>query len=176
MKSGDMKMAGTYTNSSEVKWGDAPPVFPKGAKMAVLSGDPGKSGPFVGRLMMPANYKIAPHWHTADEDLTIVSGAFYLGEGDKAEAKGAHELKAGGFHHLPGKTHHYAYTKTATVVQINAMGPFDMTYIDPKDDPSKTAAAPAEMKKGGEMKAGAEMKKGGEMKAGAEMKKGETKK
>lgn len=148
MKMSDTKMAGTYTNPAEIKWGDAPAVFPKGAKMTVLMGDPGKAGPFVGRLMMPANYKIAPHWHTADEDLTVVSGAFYLGEGDKMDAKGAHELKAGGFHHLPGKTHHYAFTKTATVVQINAMGPFDMTYIDAKDDPSKMAApAKGEMKK-----------------------------
>ena len=160
MKSADMKMAGTYTNPSEIKWGDAPPVFPKGAKMTVLSGDPGKAGPFVGRLMMPANYKVAPHWHTNDEDLTIVSGELYLGEGDKMETKGAHGLKSGGFHHLPGKAHHYAFTKTATVVQINSTGPFDLVYIDPKDDPSKMAAAPAkdEMKKGGEMKKG-EMKK-----------------
>ena len=139
MKSGDAKMAGTYTNPSEVKWGDAPPVFPKGAKMAVLEGDPFKAGPYVARLKMPGNYKIAAHWHTNDEDLTIVSGEFFLGEGDKLDMKG-HGLKAGGFHHLPGKTHHYAYTKGDTVVQINAMGPFDITYVDAKEDPSKMAA------------------------------------
>ena len=129
---------GTYTNTDEVKWGDAPPVFAKGAKMAVLSGDPGKAAPFVARLMLPANYKISPHWHSADEDLTIISGTFYLGEGDKLD-QGAHvhALKAGGYHHLPAKAHHFAYSKGATVVQINGMGPFDITYINPADDPSK---------------------------------------
>ena len=133
-------MAGIYMNPNEVKWGDAPPVFAKGAKMAVLAGDPGKSAPFVARLMLPANYKIAPHWHSADEDLTIISGTFYLAEGDKLDTKNAHAIKAGGFHHLPAKTHHFAFTKGPAVVQINGMGPFDITYINPADDPSKAPA------------------------------------
>ena len=126
-----------YMNPKDVKWGEVPPNLPKGAKIAVLSGDPGKPGPFVGRLMMPAGYKIAPHYHSTDEDLTVISGAFYLAEGDKMETKGGHEMKAGGFHHLPAKTNHYAFTKTPTVVQINAMGPFDIVYLNPADDPSK---------------------------------------
>jgi hypothetical protein len=90
-----------YMNPSEIKWGDAPPVLPKGAKMAVLSGDPGKPGPFVARLQVPASYKIAPHYHSTDEDLTVISGSFHLAEGDKMETKGAHEMKAGGFQDAP---------------------------------------------------------------------------
>jgi uncharacterized RmlC-like cupin family protein len=129
-----------YMNTDEVKWGDAPPVLPKGAKMAVLQGDPGKSGAFVARLKVPANYKIAPHWHSADEDLTIISGTFYLAEGDKLDTKNAHAMKAGGFHHLPAKTHHFAYAKGPAVVQISSTGPFDITYINPADDPSKVPA------------------------------------
>jgi len=133
--------AGMYMNAGELKWGEAPPNMPKGAKIAVLSGDPGKPGPFVGRLMVPANYKIAPHYHSTDEDLTVISGTLYFGEGDKMETKGAHGIKAGGFHHLPAKTHHYAFSKSPTVVQINANGPFDIVYLNPDDDPSKKAAA-----------------------------------
>src|SRR5262249_55468434 len=102
-----------------------------------------KAGTFVARLQMPANYKVAPHWHTNDEDLTIISGTMYLAEGDMLDTKHAHAMKAGAYHHLPGKTHHFAYTKGPTVVQINGSGPFAITYINPADDPSKTAAAPA---------------------------------
>jgi len=135
----DMAMTpgSVYMNTGDVKWGPAPPVVPKGAKMAVLEGDPGKEGPFVARLMVPANYKIAPHWHSKDEDLTIISGTLYLAEGDKIETKHAHAMKAGAYHHLPAKTHHFAFSKGATVVQINGQGPFDITYINPDDDPSK---------------------------------------
>jgi hypothetical protein len=131
-----------YMSPAQIKWGDAPPNMPKGGKMAVLSGDPSKAGPFVARLQVPANYKIAPHYHSTDEDLTVISGTFYFAEGDKMETKGAHAMQAGSFHHLPAKTHHFAFSKAPAVVQINAQGPFDIVYIDDKDDPSKAAAAP----------------------------------
>jgi hypothetical protein len=127
---------GLFINSGDLKWGDAPPVLPKGAKIAVLNGDPFKPGPFTIRLSAPANYKLAPHWHIQAENLTIISGAFYIGMGDKAVAKDAHELKAGGYHYLPKAQHHYAFTKTPTVVQISGEGPFDITYLDPKDNPA----------------------------------------
>ena len=135
--------AGMYMNPGDLKWGEAPPTLPKGAKIAVLSGDPGKEGMFTARLKVPANYKIAPHYHSTDEDLTVISGTLYFGEGDKMETKGGHAIKPGGFHHLPAKTHHYAWSKSETVVQISAKGPFDIVYINPDDDPSKKAAAAA---------------------------------
>jgi hypothetical protein len=60
--------------------------------------------------------------------------------GDKAEAADAHALKPGGYHYLPAKAHHYAFTKIATVIQIHGDGPFDINYINPEDDPQKAAA------------------------------------
>src|SRR5690348_8654712 len=88
-----------FVNANEIKWMDAPPSVPKGAKLAVLYGDPGKPGPFVARLMTPAGYKIPPHWHSQTENLTIISGALYLGDGDNMETAHAHMLKAGGYHY-----------------------------------------------------------------------------
>ena len=124
-------------NTRDLKWGDAPPSMPKGAKIAVLQGDPGKAGPLVMRLKTPAGYKVAPHWHSQEENLTVISGTLYLGMGDKPDTKSEHALSAGGFHFLPGKVHHYAFTKVPTVIQVNTNGPFDMTYINPDDDPQK---------------------------------------
>lgn len=128
-----------FVNSNDLKWGDAPPTVPKGAKIAVLYGDPGKTGPFVLRLMVPAGYKIPPHWHSQTENLTIVSGALYLGDGDKMDTAHAHALKVGGYHYLPAKAHHFAFTKVATVVQVHGDGPFDINYVNEKDDPQKMA-------------------------------------
>lgn len=125
-----------FVNAGDIKWGAAPPVLPKGAKLAVLYGDPGKPGPYVLRLAAPANYRIPPHWHTQTENLTIVSGALYLGMGDRLVAKEAQALKAGGYHYLPAKQHHYAFTRGATVIQVSGEGPFDINYIDPKDNPA----------------------------------------
>ena len=126
-------------NSAEIKWSDAPPTLPKGAKIAVLQGDPGKSGPFVVRLMVPGNYKIAPHWHSQAESLTVISGLVFLGGGDTPDRGKAHALRTGGFHYLPAKAHHYAFTKMPTVIQIHGEGPFDIMYVNPADDPQKAA-------------------------------------
>ncbi len=130
----------SFINKGQLKWGEAPPSLPKGAQVAVLQGDPGRPGPFTMRLSAPAGYKIAPHWHTQAEDLTVISGTFYLGMGDKAGSD-AHALAPGGFHHLPAKAHHYAFAKGPTVVQVNGEGPFDINYLNAEDDPAKAKTA-----------------------------------
>jgi hypothetical protein len=126
----------------ELKWGDAPPVLPKGAQVAVLHGDPSKKGQFTIRLRMPAGYKIPPHWHTQDEQLTIVSGTFVLHQGDTMDAPG-HTLSTGGYHFLPGKAHHAAEANDETIVQINGAGPFDIHYLNPADNPKHATAGSA---------------------------------
>ena len=136
----------------DTQWGDAPPVLPAGAKMAVLVGDPGKAGIYVIRLKAPDKYRIAPHWHPTAEYVTVISGRFMLGMGDKWDDKAMTELGSGGFASLNAKTHHYGATKGETVLQVGGMGPFVLKYVDPKDDPSpkvaaKPAAAPAKKKK-----------------------------
>jgi|SRR5208283_125059 len=126
-----------FINPKDIKWGAAPPSMPKGAKIAVLQGDPSKPGPFVIRLMVLTGYKIPPHWHTQDESLTVISGTFYFGTGDKVETIEAHTLTAGGFHFLSAKDHHYLVAKSQAVIQVNGKGPFDITYVNPGDDPQK---------------------------------------
>lgn len=134
------KPEAVFLNETDVKWGEGPPTLPKGAQLAVLEGDPAKAAPYAMRLKMPAGYKIPGHWHTRDEQLTIVSGTFLLHMGDDFDAP-AHELQAGGFHYLPGGVHHAAEVKGETVVQITGIGPFDIHYLNPKDDPTKATKA-----------------------------------
>ena len=124
-------------SAEAVKWGPAPGALPKGGQLAVLSGDPGKSGAFTVLLKMPAGYKISAHKHPHTERITIISGAFYFGTGDKLDEKQANKLGPGGFVELPANTNHYAFTKVATVIQISGEGPFGIEYVSPADDPSK---------------------------------------
>jgi quercetin dioxygenase-like cupin family protein len=129
------------TAPSDLKWGDPPPVFEKGASFTVVSGDPSKDGLFVVRLKMPAGYRVNPHWHPADEHVTVLSGTFAIGMGDKFDKSTMKELPAGGYTLLPAQMHHYAMAKTAAVVQVHGMGPFALTYVNPGDDPSKRGAS-----------------------------------
>jgi hypothetical protein len=125
----------------ELKWGDAPAKLPKGARFAVLSGDPGLPGPYTIRLKLPAGYKIAPHWHPTDENVTVISGIFSLGMGESFDLKSLKALPAGGYAVLPAEMRHYAWTKAGATVQVHGMGPFAITYVNPNDDPSKAPAA-----------------------------------
>lgn len=129
----------TALSPDAVKWGDAPPVFAKGAKMAVLYGDPSKNGLFIVRLKIPANYKIMPHTHPTDENATVISGSVAFGMGDKVDPK-AKALPAGSFVSMPAGMHHYAVSTKESIVEVSAMGPFAITYVNPADDPSKAAA------------------------------------
>jgi quercetin dioxygenase-like cupin family protein len=124
-------------NSADLKWGAAPAVFPAGAQMAVLSGDPGKAGVFVVRLKMPAGYKVPAHSHPTDEYVTVISGDLSLGMGDKLDPAKAAKLAPGGFAMAGAKMNHFAMSTGGAVVQIIAQGPFGMTYVNPADDPTR---------------------------------------
>lgn len=125
--------------ANSISWGDAPPVFRKGAKFAVISGDPSKEGLFVVRLKVPAGYYIAPHWHPTDEHVTVLSGTFALGMGDTMDKSKAKSVPAGGYALLPAHMNHYALAKTASTIEVFGMGPFALTYVNPADDPSKSS-------------------------------------
>ena len=127
---------------AQLTWGDAPPALPKGAQLAVLSGNPGETGPFVVRLRMPAGYKIPAHWHPTDEHVTVVEGTFSMGMGDKLDAKATTDLPAGGYARMPAEHRHFAWTKDGATVQVHGLGPFAITYVNPADDP-RGAPAPA---------------------------------
>jgi quercetin dioxygenase-like cupin family protein len=119
-----------------LKWAE-PPILP-GAKLAVVQGDPGKEGPFVYRLKLPANYKVPPHFHKASENVTVLSGVFYLGLGEKLDQGSGQELPVGGFVSVPPKHPHYAWAgPQETVVQVHGVGPTDLTFVNPADDPRK---------------------------------------
>ena len=136
----EQKSSHVLLGAPEIKWGEAPPILEKGASLAVISGDPSKSGPFVIRLKMPAGYKIAPHWHPTDEHVTVISGTFALGMGEKFNASAMKELQAGGYGLMPAEMRHFAMAKTAAIVQVHGMGPFALIYVNPADDPTKHAA------------------------------------
>lgn len=121
----------------EMEWGPAPEVFPAGADFCVLHGDPGNPGAqFTVRLRASEGYFFPPHSHPHDEHVTIVSGALLLGDGPKLDRAGARRLEAGAYVFLPKDQFHYAWAEEDdTVFQVNAVGPFGITYANPEDDP-----------------------------------------
>ena len=133
--------AHVMVTTADLKWVDGPPSLPPGAKVAGMEGNAKEPGPFTMRLKFPANYKIAPHTHPADEHVTVISGTFYMGMGDKFDEAAAKELPTGSFVVMPTKQAHFGMTKGETVVQLHGTGPWGVTYVNPADDPRSKAAA-----------------------------------
>ena len=120
---------------SDLKWVDAPPGLPPGAKMAVLDGDPTKPGSFTMRLKTPAGYTIPPHTHPTAERVTGISGTARIGMGEKFDETAAREIAPGTFVLLPAGMAHFASMPEETIVQIQSEGPFEIKYVNPADDP-----------------------------------------
>ncbi|HKA78630.1 MAG TPA: cupin domain-containing protein [Xanthobacteraceae bacterium] len=123
--------------ADSLKWSAAPPALPKGAQIAVVSGDPSKEGLYVLRLKVPAGYKVPPHMHPQDENVTVISGTFNIAMGEKFDDSKGPNLKAGGFAKAPKGMAHFAWFPEDTVIQIHGLGPSGITYINPADDPRK---------------------------------------
>lgn len=105
----------------EVQWKEGPQALPN-AKIAVLEGDPSKSGFFVMRLKLPAGAKIPAHVHKKRERVTVLSGKFNLAMSDKPENPKV--LPAGSYFSLPPRIVHNAWVEEETVLQISTEGPW----------------------------------------------------
>jgi quercetin dioxygenase-like cupin family protein len=119
----------------KIVWNDGPPSLPKGAQIAVLEGDPNKEGPFVFRVKVPDGYRIPPHTHPKTERVTIISGTFNIGMGDKVDEKAFKTMPAGTYGYWEAGMKHFVSIKGETVVQFHGMGPWSIQYVNPKDDP-----------------------------------------
>lgn len=121
---------------SEFKWSDVPSL-PPGAKIAVIEGPMNEAVAFTVRIRFPANYKLPAHWHPAVERVTVLSGTFNMGIGDKLNMQTTTSLTPGSIAIMQPKTNHFAWTKEETIVQLNGVGPWGVTYVNPNDDPRK---------------------------------------
>jgi quercetin dioxygenase-like cupin family protein len=125
--------AGIYP-PNELKWQDGPKSIPAGAKLALLEGDPTKEGPFVMRLKLPDGYKIPAHTHPKTERVTVISGTFNIMMGDDNHAR---KMPAGSFGYWAAGMKHSVSAEGETVVQLHGVGPWQINYLNPADDPRK---------------------------------------
>ncbi len=128
----------TTLNPSDMQWMDAPPFLAPGSKLAVLFGDPSKPGLYILRVKAGDGYRIANHWHPTDEHVTVIAGTFLVSAGDSTDVSKEMSLSAGGFATMPAKMHHAAKFGGDTEIEVSGMGPFQINYVDPADDPRKS--------------------------------------
>lgn len=131
-----------FHSPSNIEWKAGPPSLPAGAKMAVLEGDPAKDGPFVMRLQAPDGYRIPPHTHPKTERVTVISGTMFLAMGENLDRSAAKTLPAGTYGFWPAGMKHTAWFDGGTIIQIHGIGPWQINYLNPADDPRNAKKSP----------------------------------
>lgn len=106
------------------------PGFKSGMTIAVVHGNPdAESGTYVVRLKFPDGYTFPPHWHPMAENLTVLSGTFMLGMGEKVDSSGLTTYSPGTFVYIPGKMAHFGGAKGTTIVQLHGQSPFKIELV-----------------------------------------------
>jgi quercetin dioxygenase-like cupin family protein len=125
----------SIVKASEIKWMDAK-GHPKGVKSCLVHGDPTK-GAFVLLLKIPSGTRYPPHRHSADEVVSVTSGLFMVGSGEKLEEANGTSVDAGGYFSFKAQSPHWGVAKADTVLLRYGNGPADIKFVNPADDPSK---------------------------------------
>jgi quercetin dioxygenase-like cupin family protein len=116
-------------------------AFPEEARLAVLVGHPSERGPYMIRVKVPHGVKLMPHRHPEDRTYTVISGVFYIGLGDRFDARKLEAYPPGAVVILPGNTWHFHWAKSGEyVTQVTAIGPLGLEYVDANDDPRNRAS------------------------------------
>jgi quercetin dioxygenase-like cupin family protein len=105
------------------------PGYPAGYARMMLDGKADEPG-HTYRVRLPAGFKIQPHTHPADEDVTVLQGTWQLGLGESFDAARLEAVPAGSFVTIPAGTAHFISTETETIVQVHGVGLAGMNYVN----------------------------------------------
>ena len=122
-----------------IEWSEAPRGMPTGYEQAMIKGNPRVREVFTFRAKIQANWKAMPHFHPADEHITILEGSGYIGFGEEYNEEIAVEMPKGAFITVKAGSVHYFFTRGLCVIQVHGMGPQKITYINIDDDPRNSA-------------------------------------
>ena len=115
----------------EMKWSGQGGLALPGLEQTMLVGDPSKPGPYTIRLKFPAGFKVGPHTHPDSREVTVLSGTWYTGYGEKAEASGLKELPMGSFYTEPANVAHYVEIREPVIIQVSGTGPSGRKFVGP---------------------------------------------
>ena len=120
---------------SELNWTPIT-TLPSGAQVAVIEGPLNEKRAFIFRIKMAPGWKVPPHMHPVLTHVTVISGMFNLGLGDKFDASKLRSFSPGTVLILPPSEPHFAQISEETVIQVHGTGPWGTSWVDPKDDPA----------------------------------------
>ncbi len=120
---------------AEMKWQSQGTYAAPGMEQLNLVGDPAKPGPYTLRLKFPKGFRIEAHTHPDSREVTIISGTFATGYGEKFDAAKLKILPSGSFYTEPANVPHYIEIKEEVVLQVSGTGPSGRNFVDRPESP-----------------------------------------
>src|SRR5207247_3823823 len=96
----------------------------------------------VCSIQSEAAYPLAPHTPPKTERVTVSSGNLYPATGEMLDRANAKKLPAGSFGYWPAGMKHTAWSEGETVIQLHGIGPWQINYVNPADDPRTPKKSP----------------------------------
>jgi quercetin dioxygenase-like cupin family protein len=126
----DRRSVAKATTPAEMKWGAQGGLAMAGMEQVNLVGNPSEPGPYTLRLKFPAGYKLAPHVHPDNREVTILSGTWYTGYGAKFDETALKALPAGSFYTEPANVAHFVEVREPVVIQVSGTGPSGRQFVE----------------------------------------------
>lgn len=138
------KQSAMVVEAGSEKWVDVPAAALVGTpsvelggtlRLAVIQGDPMTAGrSYTLRLSCTDGLKIAPHWHPATENVTVVKGQAAVGMGSKWDDAALKEVPTGAFFSAGPNVRHFAQCKGDTILQVHGIAPFVVNFVSADDN------------------------------------------
>ena len=98
-----------------------------GVSTALIDGNP-KQGPYTVRAKFAQNVKVPAHFHPDTRIVTVLSGTYYFGSGDKYDFAAIKGYGPGTTIVVPANSPHYAGSaEDGAIVQESGVGPTGIT-------------------------------------------------
>lgn len=117
----------------EMHWTAQGAYATPGMEQLNLIGDPAKRGPYTIRLKFPKGMKVAPHTHPDSREVTVLSGVFATGYGEKVDPAKLKVLPAGSFYTEPANVPHFLEVEQEAVIQVSGTGPSGRKFVNHPD-------------------------------------------
>lgn len=106
-----------------------------GVGVAVVAGDP-RTGHYTLRVRFAAGVKVPAHAHPDDRTVTVLSGVYFFGVGDRYDDRGLSAHGPGTVIVVPkGIAHYAAAGEEEVVLQESGPGPTANTILEPAPAP-----------------------------------------
>ena len=128
-RSAPPKLPALVLEPEDLRWSKLAAYAMPGLEQVNLVGDPALPGRYTIRLKFPKGFRIAPHTHPDSREVTVLSGTFANGYGDKFDPTKLRKLKPGSFYTEPSDVPHFIEVEEDVVLQVSGTGPSGRHFI-----------------------------------------------